>query len=1229
MIIDNLYISTNAMYYQEKTNNEITNDKLIIANDMFSKELGYPEFEKTDNTFNVLNISWHLTIASKTLLLGLTVLFLACSSPHYKLTDTVSKPKVFIAKGYIVPKDSISAPVIISAGKPILTHINITDEKLKISNIHPAVGLGISKTLTPAICTMGTKGFTFPKVVIPIEKHVFCLPPEVVLVKDAYVKDINPQNFSSFSKLQGLRHDQIRSIIQDRMGNIWMGTDDGLTKYDGKYFSHYTTNQGLKNNLILSVYQDSKGNIWFGTFGGGVTKYDGRYLTSFSTSEDFLNNIVNSIFEDNIGNLWFGTGGGAAKYDGKSFTNFTISEGLCHNDVRAITQDNAGRIWIATNGNGISVFDGKSFSNYSEKEGLIQNFINCMFKDKSNNIWLGTASEGIIKYDGVDFSVYSRNEGLSNNLIRSIIQDDEGNMWFGTSGGGISKFDGRYFTYYTESEGLSSNTIRSALKDSNGNLWFGTRGGGVARFDGRKFTHVTVNEGLSNSKIMAILQDKADNLWFGTFGDYVTIQSTRVVNGISHNYFTQFGKKEGLLNTRVYSIIQDKNANIWFGSDGGGISRLSRDSKTLATYTNAQGLCGNTVRKIYQDREGNFWIATYGNGISKFDGKTFTNYSKKEGLGSNNILSIIQDNNNNLWFGTDDNGVTRFDGKNFTHFKKKDGLSNVVYTILQDNNGSLWFGTGGDGVIKYDGINFTNFTDKEGLNNTHVLSILQDMQNNLWFGTRFGLNVSKAEYFERNRKYPGMPWFKNFGYEDGFLGIGCNIAAINEDKLGIIRIGTNDRMTKFRPEDELIDSIPPNIQITNVQLFNEDIPWTELEGKEDTTIALHNGVNVGKFKFNGISKWYGLPQKLSLDYKNNYVTFNFIGISQTQTNKIKYQFKLEGLDENWNIPTNRTEASYGNLNYGNYNFKVKAMNCEGYWSNEVSYQFTIRPPWWKTRLFYFSLIFTLSLIMYGFMKYRERKLEHDKLLLQLKVQEQTFELTEKNKELQINNATKDKFFSIIAHDLRGPFSGFLGLTEIMVEDLPSLSMKDIHDIAISMKHSATNLFRLLENLLQWARIQRGLIPFNPEVMELLPIVRESADLLYETSKNKEIEISYIFPPHLKGLADSNLLQTVIRNLVSNAVKFTPKGGKILISASQTDEKTVEIAIKDSGIGMSPSLIDKIFRLDGQTNRKGTEGEPSTGLGLLLCKEFVEKHGGKLWAESVEGKGSTFYFTIPS
>jgi signal transduction histidine kinase len=189
-------------------------------------------------------------------------------------------------------------------------------------------------------------------------------------------------------------------------------------------------------------------------------------------------------------------------------------------------------------------------------------------------------------------------------------------------------------------------------------------------------------------------------------------------------------------------------------------------------------------------------------------------------------------------------------------------------------------------------------------------------------------------------------------------------------------------------------------------------------------------------------------------------------------------------------------------------------------------------------------------------------------------------------------------------------------------------MKDIHDIAISMKHSATNLFRLLENLLQWARIQRGLIPFNPEVIELLPIVRESVEMVHDSAKSKRIRIHYDFADNIVVFADTNMLQTIIRNLVSNAIKFTPRGGQITLCGKANASKNIEIAITDNGIGMSPLLVEQLFRIDIQTGRRGTEDEPSMGLGLLLCKDFIEKHGGKIWVESIEGKGSTFIFTIP-
>ena len=239
------------------------------------------------------------------------------------------------------------------------------------------------------------------------------------------------------------------------------------------------------------------------------------------------------------------------------------------------------------------------------------------------------------------------------------------------------------------------------------------------------------------------------------------------------------------------------------------------------------------------------------------------------------------------------------------------------------------------------------------------------------------------------------------------------------------------------------------------------------------------------------------------------------------------------------------------------------------------------------------------------------------------------EIKIKNMELLKVNAEKDKFFSIIAHDLRSPFNGFLGLTELMSEGVSGMSMEEIQKIALIMKKSATNLNLLLGNLLEWSRIQRGLISFLPKTYLLKPQIQDSLNLMSESAKGKRIEINFDIPDDLTIYADNNMLATIIRNLVSNAVKFTLSGGKIAVSAKMFPDKSVELSIQDTGIGMEKNIIENLFKLDSSSGRKGTEGELSTGLGLIICKDLIEKHNGKFSIESLVGKGSNFHFTLPA
>ena len=238
------------------------------------------------------------------------------------------------------------------------------------------------------------------------------------------------------------------------------------------------------------------------------------------------------------------------------------------------------------------------------------------------------------------------------------------------------------------------------------------------------------------------------------------------------------------------------------------------------------------------------------------------------------------------------------------------------------------------------------------------------------------------------------------------------------------------------------------------------------------------------------------------------------------------------------------------------------------------------------------------------------------------------ELIIANKELQKLNIEKDKFFSIIAHDLRSPFTVFLGFTRMMVEDLPSMTLDEIQQIALTMQNSATNLFLLLENLLEWSCMKRGITTFNPASFALMPVVTNSMVFSQESANNKDIELRFNIPGDLVVYADEIMLSGIIRNLSTNAIKFTPKGGKVTFTAKLVPDNSIEISIQDTGIGMNNEMVENLFHLDINTSRKGTEGEPSTGLGLIICSEYIEKHGGRLWVESKVDNGTTFYFTLP-
>lgn len=1055
----------------------------------------------------------------------------------------------------------------------------------------------------------------------------YALYPDVEEVKYYYVKDYNPGNFASIRVQEGLRHNQIRAITQDKSGNLWIASDDGLTKYDGKFLYHYTTDHGLSNNLILNVFQDSQENLWIGTFRGGAIKYDGSTFTTFKTEHGIADNVVNAITEDSNGNIWFATGNGISCFDGIYFTNYRETEGLGANDTRDIITDKNNNIIVATYGGGISYFNGNKFITYNTTNGMQGDYVISLAFNKQQKLLIGTSNEGFSIFDGHNFTHFSEKTSFPDNNVRYIYADSKDNIWIATASTGIIKMSDGKLTVFDTQSGLPSNYIRSIYEDKDGTLWLGTRGGGVSRYNGHLFAHYTTNDGLSGSRVMNIFSNQEET-WFGTYGNYVTLLKRTVINGQTRYFLSYFNDDHGLYGSRIYKIFQDSNNNIWFGTDGGGITKF--DSKRTYTYTTSHGLASNAIRDIEEDIHGNLWVATYGKGISIFNGSGFKTLNTFSGLPSNNIMTIFKDSENTMWIGTDGGGLLNIKDSTFTLYSPKNGFpATSVYAITEDNQGNLWFGTAGNGLLGFDGTSFIKYDTQSGLNSNYILSLHTDPSGDLWIGTRSGLNSINNDQLEllyNNQDY--IPSFKSYYYEDGFSGISCNLGALSHDNNGKIWVGTETMLTSLNPSttNDLKYSTEPII--TDFKLHYTRIPWHLFRNNPDTTILLRNGLSINNIQFDSISKWYNLPVNLKLNHNNNYVSFNYSSISYYQNNRILFQYKLEGVDKHWANPTYRTEASYGNLNPGKYIFKVRSVNSSGEQGKEVSFSFSIKPPWYKTAFFYILAVFLSISLIILFIHKRTEKITFEKLRLERIISEKTTELKERNIQLENSNLEKDKFFSIISHDLKGPFNGFLGLTQILSESIEQLTSTEVKEIASNLRTSASNLYTLLENLLQWSSLQRSSMPFNPEPLPITDIINNNISALLADASTKKIQLLNNTKKEHTVIADKNMFLTVIRNLISNAIKFTSDNGTITITSHQSNN-LIQISVKDTGIGMNQEIIENLFKLNMVSKRVGTKGEPSSGIGLVISKEFIEKNGGKLWVESEENKGSIFHFTLPS
>lgn len=1034
---------------------------------------------------------------------------------------------------------------------------------------------------------------------------------ESISAQPMRMKDVACFSIQYLDLEQGLRDPLIWSMLEDSRGNMWFVSQfGGICRYDGLSLTYYTPQEGLTSTGNRAIIEDRNGNIWIGT-DFGLCKYDGK---SFITYPGFVLPQIFSMLESRNGNIWIGALRGVFEKIGDSYFQYTENEGLINNVVRSIIEDQLGNLWFGTDG-GVCKYNGVSFTHFTVNEGLNSNNVTSIVEDKFGNLWFGT-DRGLCKYDGKSFQQFTINEGLSSNNVYSLMVDKNGSLWIGTWGGGVNIFDGNAFTQITAREGLNNENVISVMEDKAGNIWLATYGGGVMKFQTNSFTYFMQLENIfiGHSQINSIIEDRDSNIWFGT--------GTRGIIKYDGEFFITMSDNEDPRTKFVHCMVNDNKGNIWYNYFNEGIQKF--DGNSITVYSEEFPLVCNVI-SIFEDKKGNIWLGTSGEGLKKFDGNSFTLF-----LGNFNpnykyeyVQSILQDQDGNIWYGSNPYGLFKYDGKCITHYNPNENLSDkCVTSIFEDMTGNIWIGTQNGGINKFDGKLFIKFTEKEGLCNNHVTSIIGDKKGNIWVGTIKG--ISKLSSQEN-----GNWLITSFSTADGLKDLSFNQNSVCLDSRNRLWWGTSDIITMLDLNMPELIPKPPLIQLNNIYLNQKFIDFRallpETEEEEYSTSEIDGRMKIRGLKFSDVAPFYNYPVDLVLPHYLNHVTFNFSAIDWTFPQSIRYQYMLEGMDEQWSTLSTENQADYRNIPSGSYNFKVKAVSKANLWSDIFEYPFIVSPPlwfrWWAFTIYALAFI----LLAFYYIRYiisRER--------IKAEVQIKQIEVDK----MQEMDQMKSRFFANISHEFRTPLTLLTGPINDLMRKKDRLEEGDRKLLSI-MKRNAARLQQLINQLLDLSKLETGNLKLRISEGNLTAFIKTIILSFLSLAESKKINYKYDLQ-EMSGpcFYDEDKVQKILTNLVANALKFTPEGGSVMVTLRYHEEKGLipgqlaEIKVKDSGPGIPENEKEKIFGRFYQVSSSDSRKYEGSGIGLALARELVQLYRGEIYVDSEVGKGSTFTVVLP-
>ena len=732
-------------------------------------------------------------------------------------------------------------------------------------------------------------------------------------------RSLNEFGHQAWLTENGLPQNTVQAIVQTHDGYLWIGTQEGLARFDGLNFAVFDKENtpAFKSNDIRFLHEDKQGRLWISTSYGLVCLHNGQF-NSFTENEGLPDNSIGPLAEETNGNVWIGTAAGLARFENNTFKTFTTEQGLASNVIQTLFARANGGLLVATSA-GVQSLNGERFVSLGTPLDWPAANITAIAEEGNGHLWYGTL-DGLFGFnDEGTFGAIT----LPNTRISALRVDREGALWIATAGGLARLRHGKLETF-TSATGLSSNLVLSLFEDREGSIWIGTEAGGLNLLKSKKFNTYTTREGLPNDLVKAIYQDPHGGIWIGSNGGGLTL--------FKNGKFSTWTTRDGLSSDVVLSLAGDASGTIWIGTPDG-LNRF-RDGK-FQTFTFADGLSNDLVRSVLVDRSGVLWVGTR-DGLNSFRDNEFTTYTTQDGLANNFIGAIYEDSKGNLWVGTL-GGLSKIKDGKFQTFTTKDGLSsNTVISLYEDAQGDLWIGTNGGGLNRLRSDKFVSFA----LSADVIYRILEDKQQNLWCSSNKGIfRVNKNELDKTNPN----PVF--YGPADGTLTRECSGGghpAGWKTSDGRMWFATIKGLAVIDPENIPLNTSPPPIAIEQLFIDNQSVPLT---------------------------------QKLTLSPSTSRLDFYYTALSFIAPENVRFKYKLEGFDDNWIDGGARRVASYTNLRPGKYKFRVIAANNDGVWNESgATVDFYLQPRFYQTYWFYLVCILLLALTAWQLYRLRVRRM---------------------------------------------------------------------------------------------------------------------------------------------------------------------------------------------------------------------------------------------------------------